>query len=105
LFNAYLIFRPALGELLDEQKYEELIKEIKSAAKTVGGVIDTEKCYIRKFGMNYFVDIHLVVDSNKTVAEGHKIAHELKKHIKKEFNEIEDVFTHVEPSDFKANNE
>lgn len=97
LYNAYLIFRPALGELLDEQKYDDLIQEIKAAAQNVEGVGNTEKCYVRKFGMSYFVDIHVRVDRHISVEAGHDIAHDLKNHLVDTFPSIEGVMTHVEP--------
>ncbi|MGB3198933.1 MAG: cation diffusion facilitator family transporter, partial [Saprospiraceae bacterium] len=55
LYNCYHIFRPALGEIMDEHLYDDLIDEIRTVSKTVHGVIDTEKCFIRKSGMKYHV--------------------------------------------------
>lgn len=52
LYNSYLIFRPALGEVMDEQLYGELVEKIRNIALTVEGVRGTEKCFIRKAGMN-----------------------------------------------------
>lgn len=98
LYNAYKIFRPALGELLDEQKYDELISHIKQLSLQVEGVENTEKCYIRKFGMYYYVDIHVRVYRLLTVEQGHDIAHALKAFLQKHYPQIQDVFTHIEPT-------
>lgn len=95
--NAYFIFRPALGELLDEQRHNMLIDDVRDVSERVEGVIDTEKCYIRKFGMRYVVDIHVRVSANLTVADGHTIGHNVQRTIQDNFPEIEHVFTHVEP--------
>lgn len=95
--NAYFVFRPALGELLDEQTYDDLIDEVREVADSVDGVIDTEKCFIRKFGMRYVVDIHVRVSSELTVAEGHEIGHLVQSTLQDSFKQIEHVFTHVEP--------
>lgn len=97
IFNAYLIFRPALGEILDEHLYEDLVEVIREKAKQVKGVKDTEKCFVRKTGMTYHVDLHLIVDGEITVREGHDIAHRLKDLLLKELPEIADVLIHVEP--------
>ena len=97
VYNAYLIFRPALGEILDEHLYDDLIAEIREIAVTVEGVIDTEKCHVRKTGMTYFVDLHLIVNGDITVTEGHEIAHRLKDTIQLKLPEIADVLIHVEP--------
>jgi divalent metal cation (Fe/Co/Zn/Cd) transporter len=97
LYNSYHIFRPALGEIMDENLYEDLVKQIKEISKNVPGVIDTEKCYIRKSGMRYHVDLHVIVRSDITVREGHDIAHHVKKYLKGELLQIADVLIHVEP--------
>lgn len=98
LYNSYKIFKPALGEIMDKDMYGELSKNISDLAKSVEGVLDTEKCRIRKSGMMYYVDLHIIVDKNITVKEGHNIAHRLKDHIKKNIPQIEDILIHVEPS-------
>jgi len=97
IFNAYLIFRPALGEIMDEHRYDELIAQLRAIAHHVSGVRGTEKCFVRKTGMTYYVDLHLNVDGHLTVHEGHTIAHNVKEAIQKGFPEIADVFIHVEP--------
>ena len=97
VINAYFVFRPALGELLDEQNHDELIDEVRSLSEQVNGVIDTEKCFIRKFGMRYVVDIHVRVSANLTVDEGHTIGHNVQDIVRNNFPQIEYVFTHVEP--------
>ena len=97
IVNAYFVFRPALGELLDEQNHDELIEEVRSVAAQVSGVIDTEKCYIRKFGMRYVVDIHVVVLGSLSVVEGHTIGHNVQDAVRENFPQIEYVFTDVEP--------
>lgn len=97
LYNAYLIFRPALGELMDEDLYGSMGDNIRKISKTVDGVLDTEKCLIRKSGLYYYVDLHIVVDANITVHAGHEIAHRLKDKLKHDLPEIADVLIHVEP--------
>lgn len=97
VYNAYRIFRPVLGEISDEQLYDGLIEEIRRTALTVPGVIDTEKCHVRKMGMTYYVDLHMIVDGNVSVIEGHKIAHNLKDEIQGKIPEVADVLVHTEP--------
>ena len=48
LYNAYKILRPALGEIMDEQLYENEIEQIREIASHVPGVMATEKCNVRK---------------------------------------------------------
>jgi cation diffusion facilitator family transporter len=97
LYNCYGIFRPALGEVMDENNHDELIKEIRDVALTVSGVEGTEKCFIRKAGMKYHVDLHAKVMGNLSVTEGHDIAHQLKDTLRKEIPQLGHVLIHIEP--------
>jgi cation diffusion facilitator family transporter len=98
LYNSYLIFRPALGEIMDEHLNDDLIEEIRRVSHEVEGIIDTEKCFIRKSGMKYHVDLHARVDANITVKEGHDLAHLLKDTLRSEIPELGHVLIHVEPN-------
>lgn len=98
-YNAYLIFRPALGEIMDEHRYDELIQAIRETAMEVEGIIDTEKCWVRKSGMRFWVDIHIHIDGQMTVYDGHLLSHKLKAHILEKLPEIEDVLIHIEPAE------
>jgi cation diffusion facilitator family transporter len=98
-YNSYLIFRPALGEIMDEHLYDDLIEHIRIVASHVEGIIDTEKCFIRKSGMKYHVDLHAIVSAEISVKEGHQLAHILKDTLRKEIPELGHVLIHVEPDD------
>lgn len=97
LYNAYLILRPALGEVMDEHMFDEMIEEIRETSEKVPGVLETEKCFVRKTGMHFHVDLHIIVDAKITVKEGHDIAHNVKKELLSRLPEIFDVLIHVEP--------
>lgn len=98
LYNSYLILRPALGEMMDEQLYDELIAEIRTKSILVSGVLGTEKCFIRKAGMKYHVDLHAIVDSEISVKVGHDIAHELKDYLHEKIPNLGHILIHIEPS-------
>ena len=102
LYNSYLIFRPALGEIMDENSYDDLIVEIKKISLKVDGIVNTEKCFIRKAGMKYHVDLHAIVDDSLTVRQGHELAHKLKATLLKEIPELSLVLIHIEPTDKKV---
>ena len=97
LYNSYLIFRPALGEIMDEHLYEDLEAQIRKIAVSVEGVIATEKCFIRKSGMKFHIDLHAVVDGTISVKEGHDIAHLLKDTLRENIVELGHVLIHIEP--------
>ncbi len=99
LYNCYLIFRPALGEVMDEHTHDDVAIRIKELAKSVSGILETEKCFIRKTGMKYHIDLHIIVDGDLSVREGHQISHILKDKIKLEMPEISNVLIHIEPND------
>ncbi|MEH0153324.1 cation diffusion facilitator family transporter [Limibacter armeniacum] len=98
LYNSYLIFRPALGEIMDEHLYDDLLIEIREKSTNVPGVLGTEKCFIRKAGMKYHVDLHLIVDGEISVRKGHDIAHQLKDYLCEEIPNLDHVLIHVEPN-------
>lgn len=99
LYNCYKIFRPAFGEIMDEHGNEDMIRNVREISKHISGVLDTEKCFIRKTGMQFHLDLHIIVDKDVSVKEGHHIAHKLKDSLKQEIPELSNVLIHVEPND------
>lgn len=99
LYNSYLIFRPALGEIMDEHLNEDLVNTIREFSIQVDGIVDTEKCFIRKAGMKYHVDLHAIVNGNITVKEGHVLSHQLKDTLREKIPELGHVLIHIEPNE------
>jgi divalent metal cation (Fe/Co/Zn/Cd) transporter len=99
LYNSYLIFRPALGEIMDEHLNEDLVNTIREFSIQVDGIVDTEKCFIRKAGMKYHVDLHAIVNGNITVKEGHVLSHQLKDTLREKIPELGNVLIHIEPNE------
>ena len=97
LYNSYKIFRPALGEIMDEHLYDDLVDNIRQVSLSVEGIVATEKCFIRKAGMKYHVDLHATVDANISVKAGHDIAHKLKDALREQLPELAQVLIHIEP--------
>lgn len=100
LINAYKIARPAIDELMDASADEAMIGHIRNLACTVEGVIEIEKTHMRKTGSAFLVDIHVVVVATLTVADGHKIAHDVKDAIMEKEPRVKDVLVHIEPDRF-----
>lgn len=99
IFNSYRIFKPAFLEVLDTAPPEEVIHEIKAIASSIPKVKAIEKCFVRKMGLEYVVDIHVMVDPDLSVREGHAIAHAVKDEIMDKKPAVFNVFTHIEPLD------
>ena len=82
---------------MDENTFDDLVEEIRQVAASVPGIIATEKCFVRKAGMQYHVDLHATVDAGITVQQGHLIAHSLKDTLRKEIPQLAHVLIHIEP--------
>ncbi|MFN7140137.1 MAG: cation diffusion facilitator family transporter, partial [Limisphaerales bacterium] len=64
----------------------------------VPGVEGVEKCFVRKMGYHFFVDMHIEVDPKMSVQRAHDIAHCVKDKIREHLPVIADVLVHIEPS-------
>lgn len=97
LISAGLVFRKSASELMDSQASPELVSKVRTIAASVPGVTGVEKLWVRKSGLEYFVDIHIEVPPTMTVAEGHDIGHHVKRRLKAEIPTLRDVLVHLEP--------
>ena len=97
--NALQLLRPAIQELGDALPGTRLSGEIRPIAMAVPGVIDIEKCFVRKMGFDYYVDLHVVVDGKMPVRRGHLIAHQVKDALKAAYPRVADVLVHIEPDE------
>lgn len=98
IYNAFRLMKPALDEIMDATPTQLLKDEIIKVSNSVDGVIASEKCLIRKMGFDYFVDIHIIVDGNLSVYDGHEISHKVKDKLSETFSQINNVLVHVEPA-------
>lgn len=96
--NGIRLARPALYEIMDTAPAGKIVRSICSVASSVPGVIEVEKCNARKMGLDYYVDLHVGVDGNISVHEGHEIAHRVKSAIQQSDSRIADVLVHIEPA-------
>jgi len=97
IFNALRLFKPALYEIMDTAPSPEIINKVIETSLSVDGVIAIDKCFARKMGFQYYVDMHVIVDGNITVYTGHEISHSVKNKIINSFPNISDVLIHIEP--------
>ena len=92
------VARETALQLMDTMPDEGLMNQIRSVASTVPGVRGVEKCFARKTGLRYHVDLHLEVDPEITVRQSHEIAHNVRYRIREQLNWVADVLVHVEPA-------
>lgn len=96
-WNGWRLLVPAINELMDRSPDRELIEHIRAVAGTIDGVGGVEKCFVRKMGYQFFVDMHVEVDPQMTVEHSHRIGHEVKNKVRAEIPAVRDVLIHIEP--------
>ena len=96
--NGVRLALPAFQEIMDTAPAGKIVGSILAVASSVPGVVEVEKCYARKMGLDYYVDLHVGVDGNISVHEGHEIAHRVKAAIQQSDSRIADVLVHIEPA-------
>ncbi len=72
-------------------------KEIIAAVAAVPGVTDCHKARLRYSGPQLFVDIHVLIDGNKTLEEAHHLTEEIERVIQRMVPNA-DVTVHPEPN-------
>src|ERR1044071_1384031 len=96
--NGVRLALPAFQEIMDTAPAGKIVGSILAVASSVPGVVEVEKCYARKMGLDYYVDLHVGVDGNISVHEGHDIAHRVKSAIQQSDARVADVLVHIEPA-------
>jgi cation diffusion facilitator family transporter len=91
------IFWGGLQDLMDRQADPEVLAQIRKIALQVPGVLGVEKLFVRKSGLEYFVDIHVEVAPEISVRDGHEIGHAVKDRLIAEMITVRDVLVHIEP--------
>jgi cation diffusion facilitator family transporter len=97
IFMGVQVVRETALQLVDTMPDEAQVAEIRRAVLGVPGALGVEKCFARKTGLRYHVDLHLEVDPNLTVWESHEIAGHVKRVVRRDVDWVEDVLIHVEP--------
>ncbi|MBZ5623748.1 MAG: cation diffusion facilitator family transporter [Acidobacteriia bacterium] len=92
------VARDTALQLMDAMPDERHMEQIREAASSVPGALGVEKCYARKTGMQYHVDLHLEVDPELTVRQSHEIGHQVRLRIMERLDWVADVLVHVEPA-------
>jgi cation diffusion facilitator family transporter len=96
-WSGWLLLRPALSELMDQSPDPEVVGQIRQIAASTEGVASVEKCFVRKAGHQFFVEMHVEVDPQMTVLRSHEIAHAVKDKVRDMMPSVGDVLVHIEP--------
>jgi len=90
---------PTLHELMEGSVDPALLQFIYESSSNCEGIKGIDKVWVRKLGMRLMVDMHIEVDPNISVQEGHRLSHEVKDKLQRELPQVRDVMVHVEPFD------
>jgi cation diffusion facilitator family transporter len=97
IFTGLQVLRESSLELMDTMPGEAQMEELRQQASTVEGVLGVEKCFARKTGLQYHVDMHVEVDPLITVRDSHEIASNVRNHLREQLPWVADVLVHIEP--------
>jgi cation diffusion facilitator family transporter len=97
--NGARLLWPALREIMDTAPGGKIIDLVQKAAYSVSGVRKIEQPRVRKMGLEFYVDLHVGVDGDISVREGHRIAHQVKGAVQECDKRIADVLVHIEPQE------
>jgi divalent metal cation (Fe/Co/Zn/Cd) transporter len=88
----------ALDEIMDVFVSVDVVQHVEVIARKINGVESLEKCRIRKVGLHPAMDLHVRVNGNLSVREGHDIAHAVISQLMASQHRISDVIIHIEPA-------
>ena len=87
----------AVRDLLDAAPPKAFEHRVRDLALGIEGVKAVEKCRIRKSGTGYFVELHVEVDADASVAAGHVVGGKVRGALRGAPLRIADAFIHIEP--------
>ncbi len=94
---AWRIAAPAFAELVDEGATRAAQASMEALVLAVEGVRSLHALRTHRSGPGYHVDLHIQVDGELSVREGHEIAREVRTRLLHGDVEVIDVLVHVEP--------
>ena len=88
-------FRDLMDTALDEKD----TRNIQVAIDNISGVLKSHDLRTRKIGGEILMDVHIQVDSDLTVTEGHEVAERVRRQLIKNYPNTQDVLVHVDGYD------
>jgi cation diffusion facilitator family transporter len=92
----YDILLEGLRDLMDTGLNEEQTQEIKQIIDGIPEVIRFHDLRARTLGGEIFMDVHILVDTDLTVTEGHAAAEQVRRKLINVFDQVQDVLVHVD---------
>lgn len=88
----------ACNALIDAAPNRAIVNDLREHVLPVDGVQAYHQFRVRRVGDRLEADVHIQVNGNLTVEQGHRIAGEVRQHILEQHPEVVDVLVHVEPA-------
>jgi len=98
LVAAWKIIGHSASELLDKAPGSETISSLEKAVSATDGVISFHAFRARQVGGKVAMDIHVQVDPDIPVRDGHAIAHAVRRAVMSGDDSVIEVFVHIEPA-------
>ena len=89
----------SLRELIDTGLDPERVELIRNKINEVHGVKALHVLRTRRMGGDALVDVHIQVEPNLSVSEGHHISESVRERVMKDVEEVSDVMVHIDPED------
>ena len=96
--TSFRVMYESAMQLMDTMPDDQAMTRIREVALSVADVAGVEKCFARKTGLKYHVDLHLEVDPEMTVRASHEVATRVRDRIRHQLPWVADVLVHVEPA-------
>jgi cation diffusion facilitator family transporter len=93
----------SLRELIDTALEADEVQRIRNSILTVDGVRTLHMLRTRRSGGAAFVDVHILVDPQVSVSEGHQIGERVRKRLLADASNVSDVTVHIDPEDDERN--
>lgn len=91
--------RSALEELIDKGANAEEIAAIQRVISETPGVIGLHDLRTRRMADRILVDAHVTVPPRISVSEGHRIAEQVRRHVRRDCPQVLDMLVHIDPED------
>lgn len=93
------VIKTSVNDLMDSSLDESKTKNIRQIIKATPGVMELHELRTRMIGGQIFMDVHVLVDSEISVTEGHNIAERVRRELIKTLGNVHDVLVHIDPED------
>ena len=91
------LIRDCLGELIEKTVDQATIEQIKNVIKANGQIRQYHRLRTRTVGREVFLDLHILVDPNLSIAAAHEIASSLENALHEQIARPVNITVHIEP--------